>query len=218
MDRYAAHVALERRADWLVMAARLVVLRSRLCFPASREEQEAAEREVRDTRRQLDELCSVRAAVAWLEARPQLGRDVFGRPGGVSPCVSSYMDLLEACLAVLLREEDLEQQQAGEWATTLKIRPAALYPVAAIIASLRAQMGDATSAQRLESLAPPVRPDANDRALAARMALSATLIAALELGRGGELTLLQDEDGETIQPVVVQGRAQGLDDSQLADA
>ena len=33
MERYAAQVPLERRADWLVMAARLVLLRSRLCFP-----------------------------------------------------------------------------------------------------------------------------------------------------------------------------------------
>ena len=57
---YAAHVALERRADWLVMAARLVLLRPRLCFPASLEEERAAEREMRETRRQLDARHAVR--------------------------------------------------------------------------------------------------------------------------------------------------------------
>ena len=63
-------------------------------LPRRPREQQAAEREIRDTRRQLDELRTVRAAAAWLDARPQLGRDVFGRPAGVNPRVSSYMDLM----------------------------------------------------------------------------------------------------------------------------
>ena len=41
----ATHVPIERRADWLVMATRLVLLRSRLLFPATPEAAEAAERE-----------------------------------------------------------------------------------------------------------------------------------------------------------------------------
>ena len=35
MDRLAGRVMLDRRADWLVLATRLVLLRSRLMFPAS---------------------------------------------------------------------------------------------------------------------------------------------------------------------------------------
>lgn len=53
-ERDALHVGLERRAGWLVMAARLVLLRSRFCLPASLEAQEAAQREVRNTHWQLD--------------------------------------------------------------------------------------------------------------------------------------------------------------------
>ncbi len=164
LERYAPHVRLERRADWLVMAARLVLLRSRFCFPASPEEERAAEREVRDTHRQLDARRAVRAAVAWLDARPQLGRDVFARPVGVSPRVSSYMDLMEACLAVLLREEELEQQHTAEWATTLTIRPTSLYSVATVIAWMRERLQTSTLAECLERFSfHPLRRRPNTR-------------------------------------------------------
>ena len=43
--RLAPHVLIERRADWLVMATRLVLLRSRLLFPATPEAAAEAERE-----------------------------------------------------------------------------------------------------------------------------------------------------------------------------
>ena len=204
LERYAPHVRLERRADWLVMAARLVLLRSRLCFPASPEKGRAAEREVRDTHRQLDARRAMRAALAWLDTRPQLGRDVFARPAGVSPRVSSYMDLMEACLAVLLREEELEQQHTAEWAATLTVRPVSPYSVATVIASMRERLQTSTLAECLERFIPPAQPATRHSGLASRMALSATLIAALELARAGELTLSQDQQASEFQPILVQ--------------
>ncbi|WP_284945154.1 hypothetical protein [Acidisoma cladoniae] len=45
MERLVDRVSLERRADWLVLAARLVLLRSRLLFPASPEAAIAAEQD-----------------------------------------------------------------------------------------------------------------------------------------------------------------------------
>ncbi len=204
LERYAPHVRLERRADWLVVAARLVLLRSRLCFPASPEEEQAAEREVRDTHRQLDARRAMRAAVAWLDARPQLGRDVFARPVGVSPRVSSYMDLMEACLAVLLRDEELEQQHTAEWAATLTMRAVSPYSVATIIASMRERLQTSTLAECLERFIPPAQPTARHSGFASRVALSATLIAALELARAGELTLSQDQQASKFQPILLQ--------------
>ena len=50
--------------------------------------------------------------------------------------MSSYMDLMEACLAVLLREEKLRQQTAGKWATTLTLRPTSVNPVADLTRSI----------------------------------------------------------------------------------
>lgn len=205
MERCAASVSLERRADWLVMAARLVLLRSRLCFPASPEEQRAAEREVHDTRRQLERLREVRAAAAWLEARPQLGRDVFARPGErVSPRVSSYMDLMEACLAVLLQETAAAEQQNAGGPATLTLSPSSLYPIAAVISSIRLQLQTSPPAERLERFIPPAPSGITQRGLATRMGLSATLVATLELARLGEVTLTQDQDKPVFQPIFVQ--------------
>ena len=75
----AAHAPIERRADWLVMATRLVLLRSRLLLPATPEAAEEAEREAEREVARLDELRFIRAAASWLQARPRLGHDVFAR-------------------------------------------------------------------------------------------------------------------------------------------
>ena len=80
MARYERHVRLERRADWLVLAARLVLLRSRLLLPSTPEAAGAAQAEAERELSRLKNLQFVRAAAGWLEARPQLGRDVFSAP------------------------------------------------------------------------------------------------------------------------------------------
>jgi segregation and condensation protein A len=104
--RLAAHVPIERRADWLVMATWLVLLRSRLLVPATPEAGEEAERDAEREVARLDELRFMRAAASWLQARPQLGHDVFAlAPPGPDPLVASYMALLEACLTVLRRRD-----------------------------------------------------------------------------------------------------------------
>jgi hypothetical protein len=58
----------ERRVDWLVLATRLVLLRSRLLFPASPEAAIDAEQEAGAKLRRLGGF--VRAAAAWLTALP----------------------------------------------------------------------------------------------------------------------------------------------------
>jgi len=75
----AAQVPIERRADWLVMATRLVLLRSRLLFPATPEAAATAEREAAQELAPIDKLRFVRAATSWLQARPQLGHDVYSQ-------------------------------------------------------------------------------------------------------------------------------------------
>ncbi|WP_052402484.1 segregation and condensation protein A [Muricoccus aerilatus] len=75
-------VRLERRADWLVMASQLLLLKAQLFAPASPEAAEEAGAEARRRLDQLDELARMRAAAAWLSARPQLGREVFARGQG----------------------------------------------------------------------------------------------------------------------------------------
>ena len=73
VERLVGKVALERRADWHVLAARLVLLRSRLMFPGSAEEAASAERDAAAELRRLEAMAFVRAASSWLQVRPQLG-------------------------------------------------------------------------------------------------------------------------------------------------
>ena len=73
---------MQRLADWVTMAAWLTELRSRLLLPADDPHATAAWDEAKALRRRLADRALVRAAVAWLDAQPRFGRDVFARGGG----------------------------------------------------------------------------------------------------------------------------------------
>jgi segregation and condensation protein A len=76
----ARRVRLEIAADWLVMAAWLAWLKSRLLLPPEEagpeEDAEALAVALADRLRELEQM---RAAAAWLNSREQLGREVFNR-------------------------------------------------------------------------------------------------------------------------------------------
>jgi segregation and condensation protein A len=74
MARFGDSVPIERRADWLVIATRLVLLRSRLLFPESPSAAEAAARDAAAALLRINDL-----AAAWLGDQPVLGQDVFAR-------------------------------------------------------------------------------------------------------------------------------------------
>ncbi|MBV8201753.1 MAG: hypothetical protein JOZ15_14115, partial [Acidobacteria bacterium] len=69
---------LGEKANWLVMASWLVLLRSRLLLPDS-PAAEQAQYEASRLRDRLAGLAEMQALAAWLERRSQLGRDVFAR-------------------------------------------------------------------------------------------------------------------------------------------
>jgi segregation and condensation protein A len=189
----AAHVPMELRADWLVLATRLVLLRSRLLFAATPEAATAAERDAEEELAHLRELRSLRAAVAWLEARPQLGRDVLARPRRPDPVATSYMALLEACLTVLrARDEAL--------AGTAVYRPqhAGVFRIESALARLRSLVAGLAEARPLMAFLPRLTEAARREPDLVRSAVASTLIAALELARDGLLTLEQEVPFATI--------------------
>lgn len=195
--RVAAYVPIERRADWLVMATRLVLLRSRLLWPATPEAAAAAERDAEREVGRLDALGFIRAAATWLQARPQLGFEVFARGrAGPDPRVASYMALMEACLTLLRGREE----QAAE---TSVYRPPVpdVFRIPDALVRLRSLVAALTEAQRFEALLPLVPAMAKDPALAARSLVASTFMAALELCRGAEIALQQTEP---FGPIVVQ--------------
>jgi len=104
-----AMVPLGQKGDWVVMAAWLLQLRTRLLLPVA-EAQQAAEVEAEDLRGQLLALQAARALAAWLEQRPQLGRDAFprGRPEvlGVSLEAMPVLDAVEFLWASLTLFDD----------------------------------------------------------------------------------------------------------------
>ncbi len=70
---------LELAAEWLVMAAWLTWLKSRLLVPAGSADAEEGEEAAGLLTERLRALEAIRAAAAWLNARPVLGQDVFAR-------------------------------------------------------------------------------------------------------------------------------------------
>ena len=75
----ARKIRLELAADWLVMAAWLTWLKSRLLLPVQDEAAEEGVQAADTLAARLAELARMRAAAAWLAARPALGQDVFAR-------------------------------------------------------------------------------------------------------------------------------------------
>ena len=190
MERLAGRVSLERRADWLVLATRLVLLRSRLLFPASPEAAIEAEQEAGIEVRRLEEMVFVRAAASWLMARPQLGTDVFGRLAATAPSrEGGYVALMEACLFVL-------RGRGGRPEEALVYRQMVpdLWRVSDALARIRLTLADYPEGGDLRRFLPHIAADAADRALKARAAVASTLLAGLELAREGDLAIDQEGD------------------------
>ena len=98
-----AATRLERAADWLVMASWLTWLKSRLLLPQDSKEADDAKRAAGVLIDRLAQMERLRTQVAWLEARPQLGRDTYvrGTPERVTTTRTLAADisaLFEACL------------------------------------------------------------------------------------------------------------------------
>jgi segregation and condensation protein A len=194
MARLEKHVPLERRADWVRLAARLVYLRSRLLFPATPEAAEAARRDAEGELGRLRELRLIKAATAWLEARPQLGQELFTRPRRErDPRVASYMQLMEACLTLL------EGEEADAVGVPVYQPPARrLFSVPGALARMRATLAALTDPAPLTGFLPRLPADVTDRPLLARSAVSSTLLAALELARTAEVVLDGEDRFETV--------------------
>ncbi|MFC0410577.1 segregation and condensation protein A [Roseomonas elaeocarpi] len=183
----ARRVRLELAAEWLVMAAWLAWLKSRLLLPDPEPDEDAVAATTSLTDR-LMELEAVRAGAAWLRARPGLGTDVFAR-GAPEALVERRDGELDAALPALLHA----------WATALRRANARrpyvpkvrrLWTVAEAMVRLRQLLGeigpDWGELQGFLPAGPVIDP------VERRAALASTLIASLELARHGGLELRQE--------------------------
>ncbi len=193
--RDTAPVSLARWGDWLVMATTLTQLRSRLLLPADAPAAKQARSEAEALRQHLVGRVQMRAAADWLDHRPQLGRDVFarGRPEiSASPGrVGDITELLRACL-VALRVPEAQVD-------IYRPRPPPLWSVSDAIARMERLLPGLPGDVPLAAFLPRVADAAPDRELRCKAAVASTLVASLELARGGDLALHQDEPWTPIQ-------------------
>ena len=180
----ARRVRLELAADWLVMAAWLTWLKSRLLLPAG-EEAEEAELAAETLASRLRDLQAVRALSAWLGHRPALGFDVFAR---ASPEDHAEIDRsrLSADLPGLMRAYLAALRRA---AGTRAYRPIAItyWSVQDALARLASLLGGVPNWASLERFL----PDLPGSPIARRAAMASTLLASLEQARDGRLRLRQ---------------------------
>jgi segregation and condensation protein A len=201
LEQLADRVAIERRADWLVMATRLVLLRSRLLFPESPLAAEAAERDAATELRRIDDLAELRAAAAWLGAQPVLRKDVFprGAPEQLGERLGHEhaVDVIAFLWASLaLFEDDADQP---ETAALYRPRWTDLYSVAEAHARILRILGEGGDGEALENFLPERPPeDAPDDPLRLSSAWATTFSASLELAKQGDVALEQRDSFKAV--------------------
>ena len=182
----ARRLRLELAADYLVMAAWLAYLKSRLLLPGPGDDEEPSGAEMAAALKyQLQRLLAMREAGARLMGLPRLGRDVFarGEPAPLRVVAETTYDIsLYELLSAYGRTRSRVQ------ATTLRIDPAELFSVDDALQRLGKLLGGMPGWNTLASFLP-----ADLRGgLLWRSAVASTLAATLEMSRQGRVRIRQD--------------------------
>ena len=191
----AKRVRLELAADYLVMAAWLAYLKSRLLLPPDPEEEgPSADELAAHLAFQLERLEAMRGAAARLMARDQLGRDFFarGEPQGVErkrvvEYKASILDLMQAYASIRTRDSfkplHLEERDR-------------VFTMEQALDRMKGLIGHAMEWGELKQFLPEGwQEDAGLR----RSATAATFAASLELAKSGLIELRQSGLFEPIE-------------------
>jgi segregation and condensation protein A len=183
----ARRIRLELAADWLVMAAWLAWLKSRLLLPTTPEAAQEGGDAAGALAARLRELEAMCAAAQWLGARPQLGQEIFAR-GTAETLIETDNSGLAADLPALLRGY---MGAIGRVASRRVYVPRKLtlnfWSVQDALSRLSASLGTMPPWSTLEAYLPPGLSVAEHKA-----AIASTLVASLELARGGGVLIRQD--------------------------
>lgn len=183
----ARRLRLELAADYLVMAAWLAYLKSRLLLPGSDDEEEPSAEELAwRLQVRLARLQAMREAGAALVARDRLGRDVFAR-GAPEGLALDRRTVHEATLYDLLRAYADFRLRTSVRALHIARRP--VYSLEDALRRLGELVGISLDWAQLESFLPT---EAGDPAML-RSARASMFAASLELARTGKAELRQSE-------------------------
>ncbi len=176
---------LELAADYLVMAAWLAYLKSKLLLPREEEEEPSAAEMADALKWQLLRLQAMQDAGKKLMELPRKGQAFFtrGDPEGLPVTYTSVYDI---SLYDLLRAYGRARQEGAP--TSLEIEPIDLYSIDEAIDRLRSVLPNVPDWTVLMSFLPQGDLPPFKR----RSALSTTLLAALELVRQGKADIRQD--------------------------
>jgi segregation and condensation protein A len=199
--RYApAATPLGQKGDWVVMAAWLVQLRSRLLLPADVPAQQKAEAEADQLRGRLVDLQAMQALAQWLDDRTQLGRDVFTRgcPEGLVAANGGApgVDVVAFLWASLVLFDDAND--AVDTAAVYRPRRWDWYSIPEARARILRLLTAAPAGERFEWFLPDMPAEDADGGQTLslnlhRLAWGSTFIASLELAKQGDLTLAQED-------------------------
>jgi segregation and condensation protein A len=206
-DQYLGFIAEARAAnmeiagDYLVMAAWLALLKSRLLIPKpqlSEDEPDPQQMEAA-LRRKLMNLAIARAAAKRLADMPQLGRDVFlnGQP---KQTVLTKHTVWRADLYELLNAYCAERSKSVR-KRAYQTTPRRAYPLETARKKLEQALARLEEWRAIEGLAPAT--EVGPEAPPAESYLASTFGAALELAREGKIELRQ---AEAFAPLFVRAR------------
>lgn len=193
-DQYLAFIEAARRgrlelaADYLVMAAWLAYLKSRLLLPAPpQEEGPSAEEMAAAFARRLRHLERIRRVAAQLMARPQMGRDTFARSAPPEPEAPVYT-VYTATIYDLLTAYSRQRQTQALSHVTFKTRT--VWSLADARARLERLLGPDVVGEwmRLDQFLLDYMAEPEQRATA----LASSFSASLEMVREGMLDIRQD--------------------------
>ncbi|MSO72804.1 MAG: segregation/condensation protein A [Rhodospirillaceae bacterium] len=177
---------LELAADYLVMAAWLAFLKSRLLLPREEDDDQPSADEMAEALKfQMMRLEAMQEAGRNIFALPRRGIDYFprGAPEGLPLTLRAVYDV---SLYDLLRAYGRQHNEKN--VSTLEIEPFDLYSIDEAIVRLREILPGVLDWTDLDAFLPQgVR-----QPLLRRSAVSATLIAVLELVRQGKADIRQD--------------------------
>jgi segregation and condensation protein A len=193
-DQYLAFIAearagrIEIAAEYLVMAAWLAYLKSRLLLP--REPAPGAvplaETLAATLAEQLRRLDAMQSAARRLMTLPRLGRDWFGAGAPEGLALRREVDWQPDLVALLKAYGAIAAKRTPP--PVLTVDPGLLTSVDAALARLERLVGSMPGWHTLQDFLPPgLRPGIQHRS-----ALAATFVAGLELAKAGRVRLHQD--------------------------
>jgi segregation and condensation protein A len=197
VEQYLLFIAQARRsrlelaADYLVMAAWLTYLKSRLLLPpepGAGDDEPTGEELAARLQFQLRRLEAMRSAAARLMARDQLGQDMFarGQPETIRLIrTSEYQDTLYELLTAYSRQRTRAPDTAYE------IRRPAIYTIEEARHRLERMLGAIRDWNAFDLLLPQSEHKDEAARVEQRTALASLFTAGLEMARDGVLELRQ---------------------------